>query len=88
MERLVKLLTEIEDSDIEPQEYLNETHHSAVPLIETLLCDVLITSDGLMDYDAKSLLESHNFILFPLACAEFGWITGAVPTNKGAIAFG
>ena len=84
----MKLLNEVNDSDMTPQEYLNETHHSAVPLIGSLLCEMLITKDGGVDYDAKEALESHGFPVYPVERDGFGWLVGAVLTSKGAITFG
>ena len=88
MERLVHLLREVEESAITPQEYLEESHHSAVPLLKRLLEQVLITAKGNLDWDAKSDLETHGFRCFPVEQDRFGWIVGAVDTEKGAITFG
>ena len=84
----MKLLSEIDSSDIKPHEYLNDTHHSAVPLVKSLLCEILITKDGGVDYDAKDVIESSGYPVYPVERDGFGWMIGAVLTNKGAITFG
>lgn len=88
MERLVALLTEINNSDIRPRDYLDERHHSAVPLIKTLLCEVLITPGGNLNWDAKDILYSYGFSIYPVEQDRWGWIQGAVITTKGDITFG
>lgn len=88
MEQLVKLLTEIETSTIEERDFLHESDHPAVSLIEGLLCELLITKGGNVDWDAKDELESHGFRLYPLEQDRWGWIIGAVITEKGDITFG
>lgn len=88
MERLVALLEEVDRSDIKPRDYLEENHHSAVPLIRSLLCALLITKGGNLDWDAKDELESFGFIVYPVEQDRFGWLVGAVLTEKGAITFG
>jgi hypothetical protein len=87
MDRLVALLEEVNRSDIKPRDYLEENHHSAVPLIRSLLCFLLITEKGNLDWDAKDELEGHGFIVYPVEQDRFGWLIGAVLTNKGAIKF-
>ena len=88
MEGLVKLLTELEASTVKGSDFLHESDHSTVPLIEALLCEVLITKGGNMDWDAKDQLESHGFRVYPLEQDRWGWIMGAVTTQKGDITFG
>lgn len=88
MERLVALLTEINNSVLRPRQYLDEKHHSAVPLIKSLLCEVLITPGGNLDWDAKDQLHAHGFEVYPVEQDRWGWILGAVVTNKGDIIFG
>lgn len=88
MERLVELLEQVNASAITPRDYLQEKHHSAVPLIRNLLCELLITKNGQTDWDAKTELESYGFGVFPVEQDRFGWLIGAVQTEKGAISFG
>ncbi len=87
MDRLVSLLEEVEASAITPRDYLEENHHSAVPLIRSLLCALLITVKGNLNWDAKDELQSYGFKCFPVEQDEEGWIVGAVLTEKGAIKF-
>jgi hypothetical protein len=88
MERLVHLLTEVDASAITPRQYLNENDHSAVPLIKLLLGDLLITEGGNLNWDRKDELESYGFVVYPVEQDRFGWVLGAVETEKGAITFG
>lgn len=89
MERLVGLLQEVENSAITPRDYLNETHHSAIPLIQSLLSEIMITEGGNLDWDAKDmLLAKYGYSMFPVEHDSYGWIIGAVHTEKGAITFG
>lgn len=88
MERLVALLQEVENSDIKVRQYLEEKHHSAIPLIKSLLEEVLITPGGNLDWDAKDILYGHGYDCYPVEQDRFGWVLGAVETEKGAITFG
>ncbi len=87
MERLVELLEEVNNSAITPRDYLDGSHHSAVPHIKSLLCATLITKGGNLDWDAKDELESYGFQVFPVEQDRSGWLIGAVLTEKGAITF-
>jgi hypothetical protein len=87
MERLIELLKEVNASAITPRDYIEENHHSAVPLIRSLLCGLLITKGGNLDWDAKDELESYGFQVFPVEQDRSGWLIGAVLTEKGAITF-
>lgn len=88
MERLLWLLEEVNNSACTPRDYLNENHHSAVPLIKSLLCELLITAGGNLNWDVKDVIESYGFEVFPVEKDQAGWIIGAVQTEKGAITFG
>jgi hypothetical protein len=88
MERLVTLLREVEASAITPRDYLEESHHSAIPLLKWLLGQTLITAKGNLNWDAKAELEGYGFGCFPVEQDRFGWRIGAVDTEKGAITFG
>lgn len=87
MDRLVALLEEVNASAMTPRDYIDEKHHSAVPLIKSLLCALLITKKGNLDWDAKDDLEGYGFQVFPVEQDRFGWVVGAVLTEKGAITF-
>lgn len=88
MERLVALLQEVENSDIKDYQYLYENHHSAIPLIKNLLAELLITKGGNLDWDNKDILYSYGYECYPVEQDRFGWVIGAVDTEKGAITFG
>jgi hypothetical protein len=88
MERLVHLLNEVNNSDITPRDYLDESHHSAIPLIKSLLEQVLITPGGNLDWDKKDELEALGYRAFPVEQDSWGWVIGAVATDTGAITFG
>ena len=88
MDRVVTLLKEIEASAITPRDYLEESHHSAIPLLKGLLGDLLITPGGQLNWDAKDDLAKWGFVCFPVEQDRFGWVIGAVDTEKGAITFG
>lgn len=88
MERLVHLLNEVNDSDMTPRQFLNDTDHSAVPLIQSLLEQIVITPGGHLDWDKKDELEEHGFRLVPIEQDRWGWILGAVVTDNGMITFG
>lgn len=88
MERVVQLLKEVEASAITPRDYLEESHHSAIPLLKVLLAELLITPGGHLNWDAKDELAKYGFVCFPVEQDRFGWVLGAVDTEKGAITFG
>jgi hypothetical protein len=87
MERLVELLEEVNNSAITPRPFLGGEHHSAVPHIKNLLCGLLITEGGNLDWDAKDVLEGYGFTVYPVEQDRWGWMVGAVRTEKGAITF-
>ena len=88
MERLVSLLGEVNASDIESREVLNNSHHPAVPLIRELLCDLLISENGTLNWAIKEELDRQKIWVYPVERDSFGWVLGAVDTKKGAITFG
>lgn len=83
----MNLLKEVDASDIKPRDYIEENHHSAVPLIRSLLCNLLITEKGNLDWDAKDELENYGYIVYPVEQDRYGWLIGAVLTGKGSIKF-
>jgi hypothetical protein len=88
MERLVYLLNEVNVSDMTPRQYLEMGHHSAVPLIKSLLEMEMITEGGNLNWDKKDELAAHGFRLVPIEQDNWGWIIGAVVTDVGMITFG
>jgi hypothetical protein len=88
MERLVCLLNEVNASDMTPRQYLEAEHHSAVPLIKSLLEMEMITEGGHLNWDKKDELAEAGFRLVPIEQDNWGWIIGAVVTDLGMITFG
>jgi hypothetical protein len=89
MERLVTLLQELENSDTEPvHSYIDENYHSSIPLIKNLLAEVLITKGGNLNWDNKDVLYGMGYDCFAVEQDRFGWLIGAVDTEKGWITFG
>ena len=88
MDQLLSLLHEINTSDILYHDFLNESHHPAVSLIRELLYDLLISADGSVNWDIKRELEQQNVYVYPVERDRFGWLLGAVETEKGDITFG
>ena len=88
MERLVQLLNEVNASDMTPRYYLESEHHSAVPLIKSLLASEMITKGGNLDWDKKDELAGYGYRLVPIEQDNWGWIVGAVVTDLGMITFG
>jgi hypothetical protein len=88
MERLAELLEEVNNSAITPRKYIHESHHSAIPHIKYLLSELLITKGGNLDWDAKDVLEGYGYRVYPVEQDRYGWVVGAVETEKGSITFG
>jgi hypothetical protein len=88
MERLVHLLNEVDNADMSPKQFLNETDHSAVPLIRSLLEQLMITPGGHLNWDMKDELDAYGYRLVPIEQDRWGWILGAVVTDNGMITFG
>ena len=89
MERIVALVDEINRSDIKPRKFLEESDHSAIPLLRSLLDELLITKEGNVDWDAKYILELENDIfIYPVERDGFGWLIGGLITDKGVVTFG
>jgi len=88
MDQLLSLLHEVNASNIARHDFLNESHHPAVSLIRELLSDLLISIDGNVNWDIKRELEQQNVYVYPVEKDGFGWVMGAVETEKGDITFG
>jgi hypothetical protein len=57
-------------------------------VIQKLLCEILITPEGSVNWEAKDELESYGFWVYPVERDSFGWVVGAVETDRGVITFG
>lgn len=89
MEKLVKLIKEVEDSDIPEQLHLSSEDHCLVPQIVVLLEELFITAGGHIDFDAKDkFMETYGYELYPVEHDRWGWILGGLITKKGVIVFG
>lgn len=88
MDQLLSLLHEVNTSTIASHDFLNESHHPAVSLIRELLYDLLIDVDGGVNWDIKRELEGQKVYVYPVERDSFGWVLGAVETEKGDITFG
>lgn len=88
MDQLLSLLHEVNTSNIACHDFLNESHHPAVSLIRELLYELLIDVDGSVNWDIKRELEGQKVYVYPVERDSFGWVLGAVETEKGDITFG
>jgi hypothetical protein len=92
---LITVLIAIENSDeIENRDdcvlnwgYIEERHRliqDAVALADQLL----VFSDGTRNYDNEREISLDGFYVTSLETDSFGWLTGAINTTKGLIAYG
>ena len=88
VQMLLTLLLKLEDDDsIISSNYLQESI-PIVKRIKNLAHNVLITNEGQCDYKNISILENHNFNVFPVEVDSFGWLVGGIHTGKGIIIYG
>lgn len=88
MDRLLVLLSTLEQSDITPREFLTTEHWEEISEIEYLLERVCITSDGSIDHDVVETMRKKGYPIYPVERDSFGWLIGGVLTTKGTITFG
>lgn len=91
MQRLVELLTEIDQSSLPEGEYdyvLHRDDHVNISEIQSLACDLFI-GEGCPIFEEMDLLHKHHgYFIFPGERDRFGWVTACLQTNKGIIVFG
>lgn len=89
MDKLVKLIKQVEDSDIPEQQFLSNEDHPLVPQIVVMLDELFITEGGHIDFDAKDkFMAEYGYELYPVEHDRWGWILGGLITEKGVIVFG
>jgi hypothetical protein len=85
---LISLIYELnKDVSIEYSEYLSKDI-PIVKQIENLADKLLITDQGQCNNDNISILELHNFNVYPLESDSFGWLIGGIFTYKGIVTYG
>lgn len=88
IKKLLKLLLQLEhDDSIISSNYLEDS----IPIVNEIvnLADkVLITNQGQCNYKNISILENHNFNIFPIEVDSFGWLVAGIHTDKGVIIYG
>ena len=82
------MLTELENSNLEPAEFISERIYPAVEKIRSLLDEVLIDKNGEVNLDNRELLIKAGWYSYAYERDSFGWLLGAVVTKKGDIVFG
>ena len=89
MDGMVQLVQEVEESDLEPRQFLCDEDHPNIQIIKILLETVFITTRGNINLDARDeLREVHGYELHPVEQDSWGWILGGLRTKKGIITFG
>lgn len=88
IQQLTALLFELEKNEsIISSDYL-ENNIPIVNEIVNLANELLITNNGHCNYKNMSVLEKHNFNVFPLEVDSFGWLVAGIHTDKGIIIYG
>lgn len=82
------MLTELENSSLKEKDFVTEDDYPPVSKIRSLLDEVLISSDGDVNWDAREKLTEAGWYSYPYERDRFGWLLGAVVTKKGDIVFG
>jgi hypothetical protein len=89
MEQLSTLIGELEASDLDPRQYLQDEDHPNVRIIGILLETVFITPGGNINLDARDeFRDQYGYELYPVERDDWGWILGGLRTKKGTITFG
>lgn len=88
IQKLLLLLKNVEkDNSIKADNYLD----SSIPIVNkivNLADNVLITTHGQCNWTNISILENHNFTIFPIEVDSFGWLVAGIQTSKGVIIYG
>lgn len=88
IQKLLTLLIKLEkDNSIVSSNYL-EDNIQIVNEIVDLADELLITTDGQCNWKNMSILENHNFDVFPIEVDSFGWLIAGIHTDKGVIIYG
>jgi hypothetical protein len=91
MQRLVELLTEIDQSSLPDEDYdyvLRSDDHVNISEIQSLACDLFIQEGSPLFDDMDMLHKQHGYFIFPGERDRFGWVTACLQTKKGIIVFG
>jgi hypothetical protein len=88
IQNLLTILVKLERDDSIIQSNYLEHSIPIVNEIVNLADDVLITKQGKCNYKNISILENHNFTVFPIEVDSFGWLSAGIQTNKGVIIYG
>jgi len=88
IQQLLLLLNNVEkDNSIKVNNYLD----SSIPIVNeivNLADNILITNNGQCNWKNISILENHNFNIFPIEVDSFGWLVAGIQTSKGVIIYG
>jgi hypothetical protein len=87
IKKLLTLLTKLEkDDSIVSSNYLKND----IPIVNEIvnLADELLIINGQCNWKNMSILEVHNFDVFPLEVDSFGWLVAGIHTDKGIITYG
>lgn len=95
MESLVQALqlldtsSSLPDVDGDDMMVLQAGDHPLVLTISSLCNSLLITNEGVPNFDAiDTLWHNHQYFVTPGDRDKFGWVTGCLHTKKGIIVFG
>jgi hypothetical protein len=87
IQKLLTLLNNLEkDESIVSSNYLEDD----IPIVNEIvnLADELLIINGQCNWKNMSILETHNFDIFPLEVDSFGWLIAGIRTDKGVIIYG
>ena len=89
MEELIRVLQEIENSDLpDDEDCVLQTHHH--PMVETamLLLEEFLIDEWGVRWANMDDLRAQGYAAFPVEIDSMGWLIGGVPTRKGTVLFG
>ena len=86
MDEFIKLVRELEHSNIPYAEYLKD--HELIHNISNLAVVLLITEQGDCNWDNIMMSRNNGIDIFPLEQDRFGWLIGGIQTEKGIIQYG
>jgi hypothetical protein len=85
MDELVELIKQIEESEIEEVEYLN--NNETASRISSIAQGLFITEEGKCNWDNIEIAGKVNIHIFPVERDRFGWLIAGIETKKGIITF-
>jgi len=88
MERLIDLISQVENDDSISESGFLLIIHPLINEIKSIASTLLITDDGKCNWQNIEILMDNSIEVFPVELDKFGWVLGGIRTTKGIITYG